>query len=106
MCSVCGALCKSPPATGPAPSARGPPPSRPRGASAGARDHDRYRPADGVANRRVLLRVGEQLVELFVGAIGRDCHADADPLVTGRDRLVEPKQPTGGLVTNAAPFMQ
>jgi len=49
--------------------------------------------AHRVAHRRVLLRVRKQIVELLLGAVRLDAHADADPLVAGRHAVVEPEQP-------------
>jgi hypothetical protein len=40
----------------------------------------------------MLLRVGEQVIELLIGAICLDVHADADLLVSGRHAVVQPEQ--------------
>jgi hypothetical protein len=54
-------------------------------------DHDRNGPADGVADRRVLLSVCEQIVELLLRAVRLHVHADADLFVAWRDLVIEAK---------------
>mgnify|MGYP001817610389 CR=1 FL=1 len=53
---------------------------------------DGHGPADGIADGRTLLRIGQQVVEFFVGAIGLHVHLDVDLLVAGRDAVIETEQ--------------
>ena len=48
-----------------------------------ALNHHRDRPTDRVAHRRMLLRVGQEIVQFLVRAICLHVHLDADLLIAG-----------------------